>query len=101
MVLVMKVIQLEFIKCETRLAGFPYGEATFNEQVKNKIQDSDFVDGGIKIVFPNQIEKVASSFVQGFFSELINTMGYSEIERCFLIETNDEKLTKRIKENIY
>ena len=34
------------------------------------------------------------------FSELINTIGYSEIERCFLIETNDEKLTKRIKENI-
>ena len=101
MVLIMTVIQLEFNKSETRLAGFPYGEATFNEQVKNKIQETDFIDGGIKIIFPNQIKKVASSFVQGFFSELINTIGYSEIERCFLIESNDENLTKRIKKNIY
>lgn len=97
----MKTIQLEFNKSETRLAGFPYGETTFNTQVKNKIQEADFSDCGIKIVFPQQIKKVASSFVQGFFSELINTIGYGEIERCFVIETNDEKLTKRIRENIY
>ena len=97
----MKIIQLEFVKSETRLAGFPYGETTYDEQVKNKILDTDFVDNGIKIIFPNQIKKVASSFVQGFFSELINSVGYGEIERCFLIETADEKLTKRILENIY
>lgn len=97
----MKSIQLEFNKSETRLAGFPYGKTIFNEQVKNIIKDGDYVDNGIKIVFPNQIQKVASSFVQGFFSELINSIGYGEIERCFVIETVDDKLTKRIKENIY
>ena len=55
----MKTINLQFPKSETRLAGFPYGEAVYNEQVKDIITFED----KIEIVFPNQIEKVASSFV--------------------------------------
>ena len=64
----MKVVKLIFDKSQTRLAGFSYGETTYREQVKpiyDKINDEN---EQVKLVFPNQIEKVASSFVQGFFS---------------------------------
>ena len=89
----MKVVKLIFDKSQTRLVGFPYGETTYREQVKqmyDKISDEN-----------EQIEKVASSFVQGFFSELINSIGYEKIEERFIIESSNEKLTARIQENIY
>lgn len=97
----MKVVKLIFDKSQTRLAGFPYGETTYREQVKpiyDKISDEN---EQVKLVFPNQIEKVASSFVQGLFSELINSIGYEKIEERFIIESSNEKLTARIQENIY
>lgn len=97
----MKIVELKFEKSETRLAGFPYGETTYNEQVKKSVEGNKDNQEQIKIVFPAQIEKVASSFVQGFFSELINTIGYEKIEELFVIETSSEKLTKKIIENIY
>ena len=89
----MKVVKLIFDKSQTRLAGFPYGETIYD-----KISDEN---EQVKLVFPNQIEKVASSFVQGFFSELINSIGYEKIEERFIIESSNEKLTARIQENIY
>lgn len=97
----MKTVELKFEKSETRLAGFPYGETIYSEQVKESVERNKDNQEQIKIVFPAQIEKVASSFVQGFFSELINTIGYEKIEELFVIETSSEKLTKKIIENIY
>lgn len=94
----MKTIKLKFEKSVTRLAGFPFGKATYKNQVKNFIK----LDGTTtEIVFPTQIEKVASSFVQGFFEELINSIGYDEIEKMFVIKASSEKLEKNIRENIY
>lgn len=97
----MKNVELIFEKSQTRLAGFPYGETTYKDQLKAIVDEDANSDEQIKIVFPNQIEKVASSFVQGFFSELINTIGYEKIEEKFLIESSSEKLTAKIRENIY
>jgi len=97
----MKDIRLVFEKSQTRLAGFPFGETVYKEQVKNEILETGDRKECYKIIFPIQIEKVASSFIQGFFSELINSIGYEEIEKKFIIETSSEKLTNRIKENIY
>lgn len=94
----MKTIKLDFEKSVTRLAGFPFGKATYKNQVKDFIE----LDGTtIELVFPTQIEKVASSFVQGFFEELINSIGYDEIEKIFVIKASSEKLEKSIRENIY
>lgn len=97
----MKIVNLIFEKSETRLAGFPYGEATYKNQVKPTFDEIINDNEQIKIVFPDQIEKVASSFVQGFFSELINTIGYAKIEEKFIIESSSENLTIKIQENIY
>ena len=94
----MNTINLKFEKSVTRLAGFPFGQATYKNQVREFIK----LDGTIyELIFPSQIEKVASSFVQGFFEELINSIGYDEIEKTFIIKASSKKLEKNIKENIY
>lgn len=93
----MTTINLIFPKSETGLAGFPYGESVYQNQVKGKIS----YDGDITIVFPDQIQKVASSFVQGFFAEIVNAIGYKGIEKKVKIESKSDKLTASIRKNIY
>lgn len=90
-------INLKFDKSTTRLAGFPYGLAVFNEQVKNRISFNEEVT----IIFPEQIEKVASSFVQGFFSIIVEEIGYKGIEEKINIKTCSDVLTDSIRKNIY
>lgn len=93
----MKRIELNFDKSTTRLAGFPYGEQIYQEQVKNQV---DFAQS-VTIVFPKQIERIASSFVQGFFSAFVNEIGYQGIEDKVTIEAGTEELIKSIKKNIF
>ena len=92
----MMKISLEFPKSETRLAGFPYGETVYKEQVKNIIS----FDGDIEIIFPNQIEKVASSFVQGFFSGIVAVIGYKGVEEQIKIVSRNDNLTASIRKNM-
>ncbi len=93
----MTTINLEFPKSETRLAGFPYGENVYQSQAKEKIS----FDEKITIIFPDQIEKVASSFVQGFFANIVMEIGYKGIEKNVIIKTKNENLTSSIRKNIY
>ena len=93
----MSIVKLEFPKSETRLAGFPYGVSVYEKQAKDYVS----YDGEIRIIFPEQIEKVASSFVQGFFAELVDKIGYKGIERQVIIEAGTEVLVNEIRKNIY
>ena len=53
-------------KSLTKLAGNSYGRKLFNEQVNGKIDlEQPFV-----IEFPEQIDYLASSFIQGFFGKI-------------------------------
>ncbi len=93
----MKKIELKFEKSDTRLAGFPYGRAVYDQQVKNIID----YNSETTIVFPVQIEKVASSFVQGFFADIIKKIGYAGLERQIKIVAGTPELVNSIKKNIY
>lgn len=93
----MNKIELRFDKAQTCLAGFPYGKSVYEQQVEGKID----ADGAVEIVFPSQIELVASSFVQGFFSVLVKQIGYLGIERNIKIVSASESLTQSICENLY
>lgn len=93
----MKEINLEFPTGLKGLSGFDYGDQIYQCQVKLKKS----FDEKVKIIFPEQIEKVASSFVQGFFSELIKEIGYKKIEKNIVIKTRSEKLTDSIYKNLY
>jgi len=60
----MKFI-LEFDNTLSALAGYDYGQDIFNDQIKSKITDYNI---GFCFEFPENIEFITSSFVQGFFS---------------------------------
>ena len=64
-------VNLAFDKSITRLAGNSYGRQIYKSQVEGVI---DFTQTAY-IVFPEQIVAVASSFVQGFFEEIIKEVG--------------------------
>lgn len=93
----MNKVELVFNKAETRLAGFPYGRDVYMKQVNGKVD----LSGQIEIVFPKQIEKVASSFVQGFFSELVSKIGYIGIDQKVTIVSSSSRLSDTIRKNIY
>ncbi|MCH5250574.1 MAG: hypothetical protein J1E98_11600 [Lachnospiraceae bacterium] len=93
----MNKIELHFDKSANSLAGFPYGESVYLQQVKDKIVFNE----QITIVFPNQIERIASSFVQGFFSAFVDAIGYSGIEKQVIVEARTNELVENIRKNIY
>lgn len=63
-------------KTLTKLAGNPFGRELFQEQVKGKIDlNKKFV-----IEIPEQIDYLATSFVQGFFGEIYKQIGRDGIE---------------------
>lgn len=58
-------------KTLTKLAGNPFGRELFQEQVKDKIDlNNQFI-----IEIPDQIDYLATSFVQGFFGEIYKKIG--------------------------
>jgi len=90
------LVKLNFQKDVTRLAGFPYGESVYEEQVKDNIDYST----PITLVFPNHIERIASSFVQGFFSEIIRIIGYKDVDERVVVKTGSQVLTDSIFRNL-
>ena len=85
-------VSLVFNKTITKLAGFPYGESVYETQIKDKVD----LFQPCKIVFPSNIERVASSFVQGLFSEIVKAIGYQGVENNIEIETANKELTADI-----
>ena len=66
-------------KSLTKLAGNSYGRKLFNEQVNGKIDlEQPFV-----IEFPEQIDYLASSFIQGFFGKIYTEIGREGMEKNF------------------
>ncbi len=89
--------KLEFNKTITRLAGYDYGESVFKDQISKKI---NYDNTPIKIEFPNNIVRSASSFTQGFFKEIISKFGYDFIGNQVEIITENPSLIDSIKNNL-
>ena len=72
-----QTIKLVFKNDLTKLAGNAFGKNTYETQVK------DVVDFNASITFeiPAQIDRIASSFVQGFFDEIVKEIGVDGIEK--------------------
>lgn len=94
----MNTITLKFDNTMTRLAGNPYGKKIYDEQVKDNYTD---YTKKLDIIFPNNIEKIASSFVQGFFSYLVSEIGYEGIDENITIKAGSEELSKLIIKRLY
>lgn len=89
-------IKLEFDKATTRLAGNPYGRDVFAEQVESKMRYSC----RNTIIFPDQIEKVASSFVQGFFAKIVEKVGYAGFDKFIEIKAQNKELEQNIRNDL-
>lgn len=85
-------IELKFDNDMTRLAGNPFGREIYNEQVKDRLDMNAYNI----IIFPESIVGIASSFVQGFFSDIVNKIGLYEFNNKIQIIAN-EKVEKKIK----
>ncbi|SFQ38053.1 hypothetical protein SAMN02910358_01827 [Lachnospiraceae bacterium XBB1006] len=88
--------ELHFEKAMTCIAGYDYGIEIFTTQIKDKISYTE----PIIIIFPDRIIKVASSFVQGLFKEIIDNIGYEGVDRNVTIISGNEKLTNQIRSRI-
>lgn len=78
----MSRIELVFDKQLTKLVGNTFGREIYDEQVKGRIDLSQRVC----IALPSVINRVASSFVQGFFDDIVRQIGVSGVEEKFEFE---------------
>ena len=90
------IIELNFDKTISGLAGNNYGYEEYKEQIMNKF-DSKKMN---TIIFPSQIKKVAISFIQGMFRDILKQIDKKEIDKHIIIKSSSEQLTKKIIDNI-
>lgn len=63
----------------TKLAGNSYGRKLYDSQVDGRID----LNEPFTIVFPEQIDYLASSFIQGFFGKIYTEIGREGMEKNF------------------
>ena len=89
-------INLVFPKDFTKLAGNKYGKGIYQAQVKDIIN----LDEHIIFVIPDQIDRAASSFVQGFFDEIVKAIGLDGIKTKISYETKIPNFTQFVLDNL-
>ncbi len=76
----------------SNLAGYEFGIEIYDKQVKGRLDLSrDF-----EIIFPDHIIGIASSFVQGFFSEIVGQIGLLQTEKHAKVKTANSALSQSI-----
>jgi len=95
----MKVIELNFKNTIAGLAGFKYGQEVYEKHAEDILGNLENNDK-IIIRFPNNIQRIASSFIQGFFSVLIQKYGVTYIKEKINIKSIDERLEKQVMDKI-
>lgn len=73
------------------LAGYEYGKQIYELQVKDKIN----INQNFYIEIPSNIQFAASSFVQGFFSQIIDKIGLSLTEERANVISDNENIKNR------
>lgn len=93
----MKVIDLNIKKEFTHIAGYDYGELIYNEQVKPFFNDKD----KLEIRFPNHIEGIAISFVQGFINGMLKIEpNRSKLIELITLKASSDYLTKKLYDDM-
>lgn len=90
------VIILKFEKSLTGLAGYDFGMETYNKQVDGKVDFSK----EITLIFPENIQRIASSFVQGFFEKIIQQIGISGVRDSIIIKSSRVNMKEKIVNNL-
>lgn len=89
-------ITLSFDKMITNLAGNRFGYDIYKEQVKNRIKKGE----ENIIVFPINIEDIASSFIEGMYKELGEEYGKLTALEIMILHADNSEADNKIKEVI-
>ena len=73
------------------LQGYTFGKFTFND-IKNNID----YNKPLTIVFPDRIEKIGTSFIDGFFYEIADNWGPDELKNKMHIISKIDNLKEKI-----
>lgn len=92
----MNKILLTFDKTITRLAGNEFGYKTYKEQVEKNIKWNEINE----IAFPNEIDRIAISFIQGFARDILKRIDKNDIESLLIFSTSSKELELKIINNI-
>lgn len=92
----INTIQLNFDKSLSGLAGYDFGKEIYTHQVKGKM---DYNKKNI-IMFPDNIERIASSFIQGFFAEIVDEIGIEGIERKIDFQSAKINIKDKVLQNL-
>ena len=90
------IIRLSFPKNFDSLIGSDYGEKIFLEQVQQLV---DYQKLNV-LVFPNTIEDIGTSFVQGFMIHILEHIEKHKFYDFFQIDGSDEA-KKQFSEGLY
>lgn len=89
-------IELSFDKLINNLAGNRFGRDIYQSQAKAQIDP----DGKNFILLPKQIEDIASSFIQGFYSELSEKCGKEHALKIMEFRSENPYVMEKIAESI-
>ena len=89
-------VQLEFRSDLTKLAGNDFGERIFVEQVRPKIDYNDTIE----LVFPERIDRIASSFVQGLLGDIVDNIGIEGIRNQVAFVSSISNLKDFVLKNL-
>lgn len=92
----MNIINLHFPKTLCGLSGNSYGRKIYSEQLEDQIDEkNEYI-----IRFPQHIDSIAISFIQGFYYNIIKKYGFNYAINNLHIESHSEELTKKIRTTI-
>lgn len=94
----MNIIKLDFKKDLTKLAGNNFGKQTYANQVSHIISkkpDDDYI-----IIIPERIDRIASSFIQGFFDSYIKNYGFSALANHISIQSSIKDINELINDSL-
>lgn len=89
---------LDLPKDSSGIAGYQFGKEIYTKQVEPKFSNKN---EKLNVIFPDFIERVASSFVQGFFSTLVEEIGYEEVKRRVNVQMKNDQLVTLFWDRLY
>lgn len=90
---VMNKIEIKVDKTLNNLAGNRFGRSIYQEQIKADIDEN----ATNVVVLPKQIEDIASSFIQGMYSELSEKYGRERALDMMVLQSENEEVAKKIE----
>lgn len=93
----INIIELKFEDTSiSALAGNDYGYEEYKKQIKDKFD----YNKKNEIIFPDYIKKVAISFLQGMFKDILKKINKNDVEKYIAIKASSEKLEEKILADI-